>query len=360
MDDMFKRKARGCLAGLAIGDALGMPVETLTPEEIRAATGGEGVRGFIAPIQTRFGTTRLPARSTTDDTQLALAIARSIIRTGRFDPADQARVLAAEFRRPETQNKGWGRATKEAAAAFAAWFESNGAKGRSPFESAPEPEVPGAGCGNGVAMKVAPLAIYAAASGSDDVELMRWTAQLGRMTHGDPRATHAAIAVAAAIAELLRPHATIVREPDTALYHVRKTMMSWIEMIETLEPLAPPRARLSDKLHAVWEICGRASRARQDEREAALLKLRRTIGTACYALESVPFAIGVFLCYPLDFGQGVLAAVNAGGDTDTTAAIVGALIGANGGLGVIPTEWTYAVPDCVEAIDLASILAGIS
>ena len=67
---------QGCLLGAAIGDALGMPAESMTQTEILLATKGQGITDFIAPIQTKIPELRkLMAGRTTDDWQLAHAVA---------------------------------------------------------------------------------------------------------------------------------------------------------------------------------------------------------------------------------------------------------------------------------------------
>jgi ADP-ribosylglycohydrolase len=82
-------------------------------------------------------------------------------------------------------------------------------------------------------------------------------------------------------------------------------------------------------------------------------ELIKRVGTSCFALESIPFSIAIFLRNLTDFRAGILEAVNCGGDTDSNASMVGAMIGANVGLKGIPKEWLEAVPDCQEALQLA-------
>ena len=84
--------------------------------------------------------------------------------------------------------------------------------------------------------------------------------------------------------------------------------------------------------------------------------MRNKTGTGCFALESGPFAIGTFLQNPMNFRHEVLTAINAGGDTDSNASIVGALIGANAGLGVIPNEWVGFNPKFVQAFRFGELL----
>ena len=84
--------------------------------------------------------------------------------------------------------------------------------------------------------------------------------------------------------------------------------------------------------------------------------LRKTAGCGFTALDSVAFSIGTFLRHPCDFRTGVLEAVNAGGDSDTHASIVGALIGLNCGLSAIPKEWRDFSPLFQEAIEIGTKL----
>jgi ADP-ribosylglycohydrolase len=85
-------------------------------------------------------------------------------------------------------------------------------------------------------------------------------------------------------------------------------------------------------------------------------ELRKTVGCGFHAVETAAFAIGTFLRHLTDFHTGVLEAVNAGGDTDTNASVVGALIGANTGLDAIPLEWRRAHPSFSEALELGEKL----
>jgi len=80
---------------------------------------------------------------------------------------------------------------------------------------------------------------------------------------------------------------------------------------------------------------------------------KATGGTSCYCLESVPFAISVFFRHPTDFRAGIFEAVNAGGDTDSNASMVGALIGANVGMTGIPEGMLHLPFEAEPVIALA-------
>ncbi len=335
----LKDKVCGCLAGVAVGDAMGMPVEIMTPEEILLATGGRGVQGIIAPLQDKLkGTRDLPAGSVTDDTDLTNASARSLIRCGRFDIRDQAQEFVAEYKRGTI---GWGRATTKAAKALIAFYETG--VGQNPELPVPPPTKPGEGGGNGVAMKIAPLAIWNGLTEPKSLDpLLTRVMEFGLMTHGDPRASFSAYAVAMFVDKLMRRRRPMDRSEVT--YFMTKVVNTVKQAEFRYQFFRPGGDRLSDKLALVLQSHGEVGR------------LRESVGNSCYALESIPFTLGIFLRHPQDFRAGVLEAVNAGGDADSTASMVGSLVGANCGLGAIPQEWLDAVPATAQAVRLGAKL----
>lgn len=332
----IRQRVQGCLAGLAIGDALGMPVEIMSREEILEATDGNGVTGLLDNIQRKIEDTReFRAGMTTDDTQLAFVVAEALLEHDGFDLEIQARRFVNAYRRTTF---GWGRTTTKAAKDIARYFDTDGKEGRAPDFPAPEPEKPGAACGNGVAMKIAPLAIWHALSSPNGPEpLLTEVMELGLQTHGDPRASFAAVAVAATIRWIIRH-----RMETERLCPLRDHTLEQIDIVET---------RYRSYRYTSDQVSGRLRTAFAFLGDPKIL--RECVGTGCFSLESIPFAIAMFHRNPLDFRAGVLEAVNAGGDTDTTAAMVGAMVGAHVGIDGIPKEWLDAVPSVREAIAIA-------
>ena len=90
MNELIKKIQAGLL-GVMIGDAMGMPVETMKPEEILSATEGQGITTFTDAIQKGIkNQSNLNAGETTDDWQLTKKIALSLIEIGGFDLEDIA------------------------------------------------------------------------------------------------------------------------------------------------------------------------------------------------------------------------------------------------------------------------------
>lgn len=352
-------KIQGCLMGVMIGDAMGVPVEMMTPEAIVAATDGKGIVNFIAPIQRKIkGTQSLPPGSTSDDWQLTETITNSLIRRKEFDITDIALSHLSAY---ETSTFGWGSTTRDGLEEIKKYFDSKGAEGRSPLVAS-EPR-PNRGLGNGIAMKIAPVGLLEAIQhphsksekpirlfdrtiAFDFIYLADHVASIGRLTHSDARAWSAAYAVALIIGEtlLLRSITDGIELPGNK---------KWL-----LERIVKKVARFETKYRV--EHDGFAERLRQLENNELLYgpieTLRKTIGTNCNSLESVCFAIAIFLRNPKNFRNGILEAVNSGGDTDSTAGIAGALIGNVVGIEGIPREWAVFNPAFQKAIVLGEQL----
>ena len=322
-------RIRGCLEGVWLGDMIGMLWETMSPEDIREAC----VEGAVTGPST--------GSRVTDDWNLTEACARSLIRRGKFDLLDLALSHVEEMKK---SSDGWGRTTVRAVSEMRDYFSSFGMNGWSPYDARP-PAEPGRGRGNGVAMKASPFVLWAACSNQVLAErpdpdrpfhlpdLMDQLLLLGRMTHPDPQASVAACGFTTFLGSVLLEHPSAVsgsvQERASWLLAQALNQVELIDVGPVSEDGFGTRLR---KLLDFDLLFGDASRLRQE------------IGTSSDALESVPFALAVFLRHPEDFRAGVLEAVNAGGDTDTTASMTGALIGAGAGPEGIPAEWREFLP----------------
>ena len=168
---MTHDRAAGVLLGLACGDALGRPVEFQSPAEIERRYGT--VRTMLAN-----GTHGQAAGTVTDDTELALCIARSLAERERFDPADVAERYVAWY---ETGPFDVGLMTADAIRTLqegVPWHEA----GEQVWRNRPE----GSNAGNGSVMCCAPLAV---AFRDDPGTLARVSRDASRITHADPRCT---------------------------------------------------------------------------------------------------------------------------------------------------------------------------
>lgn len=342
----LESRAKACLAGVFIGDAFGAPWENKTALEIAAETQGRGVTGFMEPKNPRTDLFDYALGKLTDDSRLTAAIAESIIRRGRYDITDIA-LSQLHTARKYTSRLGLGDTTKTAFAEWSQYFFSAGISGRSPADHLPM-VFGNTGAGNGVAIKIAPLALWHAIKYKKKSELYFNIREIGAATHPNPLAWLAAYV----FAELLRGIFDVSVRSETGklreLFYV-KTRLAECTVKEDRR-IQEAVGVLNDKFIIISENLKHPD------------ALREQIGTGCYAPESVMFAIATFLRHPTDFRAALLEAINAGGDTDSVASMVGALVGANCGLEdeqgqpVIPPEWMNFNPEFQYALELGERL----
>lgn len=278
---------RGCLLGLAAGDALGTTLEFQSPGEFEPLTDMIGGGPF-----------HLQPGEWTDDTSMALCLAESLVEKKGFDPVHQLETYCRWHRQGHLSVKGHcfdiGGTTWEALTTFE--------RSRQPFPGNPADHA----AGNGCIMRLAPVPLAAAGSPADAVRL---AGQSSRTTHGNERCVDACRYLGGLIVgavqgrskeELLSPGFT----PVLGLWD--------------REPLSPDIA----------EVAGGSFRAKSPP---------DVIGTG-YVVKSLEAALWAFHT-TADFRAGALAAVNLGDDADTTGAVYGQLAGAFYGVDGIPAEW---------------------
>jgi ADP-ribosylglycohydrolase len=282
-------RAQGCLLGQLAGDALGSLVEFQRPEDIRLAYPA-GVRELADG-----GTWNTIAGQPTDDSEMALSLARTLVERGRYDP-------------------------EEARKAYVFWLESGpfdcggtifrGLRGR------PNPDSQA----NGALMRISPLGIFGARQELSQVA--EWARQDAALTHSHPVCQQANALFTMAIALTVR---TGIGAGD-----LHEQIGVWADEMDADDSLiaavtgameAPP----ADYVHqqgwvltafrnALWQL----SHARNPE-------------------------------------NALVDTVMRGGDTDTNAAICGALLGAVYGRDAIPAQWTECLMNCRPAAGQAHV-----
>ena len=148
-----------------------------------------------------------------------------------------------------------------------------------------------------------------------EVSLKRFVEAASRMTHTDPRAVAGALAVAFAA-----QHAAMDSKETRAFVTDLETLTddsTWLDAIRNL----------------------RAALAANESVAQFAARLGRTDSVTGYVCQSVPVALFAWLRHRHDFRTAVTECIACGGDTDTTAAIAGALAGADVGVDGIPAEW---------------------
>ena len=307
----------GTLFGLAIGDALGAPVEGWPRETIRTAC------GFIRDYQY----TILGRGVVTDDTQMALALAESLVQEGHFDPEHFSFALGEWMRRHDMGIEAARGASKTVTLTTRALY-----KGVHWTETG-QPSA-----SNVPAVRVAPLALFHLHS--PEADLLHDVEDSCLPTNIDPLAIAGAKVMALAIRALIRS--------DHGKFHTA----SFLDYLELHARHFSPR--LADALLPLRDYLCQTPLEEQEfgvpvggylhpELQQDLLsdmsdkfEILGKIGTGKFVLESIPAALYCFLCTPANFESTVTTAVNAGGDTDSIAAMAGALSGAFNGSSGIP------------------------
>lgn len=324
-------KAAGCLAGLALGDAMGMPVEFMTPAQIAAAYGR--IEGLVAS-PAWHPHVALPAGSITDDTGQALALASvyrsselglSKVEGGALSKVEGTRMTAGAAGRALLA---W--ADRSESSAMRHWTAEQidmvmGPSTRQALEamrSGVNPRESGrAGKTNGGAMRIAPVAVVRSAPSKRPV-LMEEVVEACLPTHGTTLAISGAAAVAFAVAEAMQPAPTLDTIVESAMEGAvrgRNVQAAW-----AWTPPIEKRIRF-----AVDLVLGASSEA------LALEALFDLVGVDMPVAESVPAVFGLVALAGGDPMLAIRYAVNLGGDADTIASMAGAICGAWRGLGAL-------------------------
>jgi ADP-ribosylglycohydrolase len=335
--DPIRRRWRGCLLGGGVGDALGAPVEFMSLPEIRERFGPSGIvdytTGFDRPGQV------------TDDTQMTLFTADGLLRAhvkqsleGR---ANIGAVVSHAYQRwlgtqdvqpplmDRSGDQGWLIEQRELFAKRVPGHTCLTALSAMPWLGA-RARNDSKGCGG--VMRVAPVGLFCAREpGSTDARAARRAFDLGcelaGLTHGHPTGQVAAGAFAALIALLAREW-----HLDTAIGEVVPLVV---------------RRPLGEETRAAIERAVVLARAGESSADSIA-----ALGEGWIAEEALSIAIYAALAAP-DFTSGVLLAVNHDGDSDSTGAIAGNLLGALRGIDNIPRKW-------LSALELGASIAAIA
>lgn len=280
MSQQIIERAQGCMAGQLSGDSLGSLVEFQTPEQIRARY-PDGVRKL-----TDGGTWDTIAGQPTDDSEMALLLARMLILDGVYDPV----AALKQYRY---------------------WLESGpfdcGITIASALRGKPNLESQA----NGAMMRISPLGIFGASFSSDLTK--RRARQDCELTHPNAVCVDANALFAMAISYAVKEGPT----PEELYTQIR----AWAVETEA-HPL-------------LMEIIDKASEQLPQD---FILKQ----GWVIIAFQNALYQ----LLHAHSFEEGVVDTVMRGGDTDTNAAICGALLGAVYGISAVPPQWINALADC--------------
>jgi len=328
-----RERFRGCLLGGAVGDALGAPVEFMSHREIVRKYGPEGLRDFV-PAYGRPG-------SITDDTQMTLFTAEGLLRAHVRGCMRGVTTYAgvtdhAYLRWLETQGQ---TASIEIGRDGALWgikeLHARRAPGNTCLSALIAKQHLGdpalndsKGCGG--VMRVAPVGLFAWHDRARDgaaAAVFDLGAELAGLTHGHPSGQWPA-----GVLSLL-----VVRALDG---------MSLLESLAEAKTILRSKDRHQETLNTLLmaealAMSGSTPSATDVEK----------LGEGWVAEEALAISVYCALVAK-DFEHGIVLAVNHAGDSDSTGAITGNLLGALLGVGAIPERWLHGVEvrDVVETL----------
>jgi len=294
----------GCLLGTAAGDALGLPFEGLSPKRARR----------LFRTVTRHNLI-LNRGMVSDDTEHSAFVAQALFGCGDSPDAFAGR-LARSFRWwLLSLPAGVGSATLRSIIKL--WL------GWSPSQSGV------CSAGNGPAMRSALLGVV---FGHDYDRLRAFVKASTEITHRDPKARFAALAVALAA----------VKPESSTDADWRGTYLSSLE-----------RLMHEKEAKGLLELAMQALRSAQAGESVARFAdfIGSKNGISGYCYHTVPCVLQVWFRFGDDLEQGLVQIILAGGDTDTAGAILGAIVGARAGKAAIKTEWLDGILDWPRSVD---------
>lgn len=303
--DDIRNRFRGAFVGAVVGNAFGERWTGMNPEEISEVTGGRGVNGLTTQAG-QNGSIDVWQGRVGAATASLFAAAESLILTSGTEPVVRT-------------------ATKKQ-------------------------EIPGSvadvGCDS--LPCCVPLMMLQAIRRLDKITALSELKRYCSAAHGEP----IVYLGAAALAPLLTWPFTHYRP----LTNARSTLEEAMNTVDvSMKLITVGDAAAHDHLGPLFDRFVLAMSGVHDH-----LKLRQSTGNRMSLLEAVPFIALVSLRNSRDFEYAMLETVNAGGDTSNTAALVGAIIGANVGIGGIPKKFVKEVPESVRAIELADALYALT
>lgn len=303
MDPRLSR-AYGALAGLALGDALGMPTQEMSPAQIRAVYGR--ITGLVDGDASQPYAPGMPAGSTTDDTYQALALASFL---GR-DEGSSAGTVTLELGGFAHELLNWEEWIKAQGSLDLLGPSTKAALERVRLGEDPL-RVHGMGTTNGAAMRVAPVGI---AVSTDDPEVFAnsvWsTCQL---THATRQGFQSAALVAAAVSMGIDWDAPSPSDITTLLW---KTL-TYVDSLPERGAWTPHPDVVAATRRAMQLVANPVS--------SSLEHLIEQVGTSVASAHAIPMAFALLARVPSP--RALLDAANIGGDTDTIGAIAGAILG---------------------------------
>jgi poly(ADP-ribose) glycohydrolase ARH3 len=286
--DLLQDKFRGAILGGFLGDAFGAGFEGMSPD--RATF-------HLSNLSRKF------SRNYTDDTDMTLALAESVVQIGGVDPED----IAKQFSLHCDLTRGYAIGTIKAVLALRAGLKWHQV-GRMVFENG--------SFGNGAAMRVSPVGLF---YHRDLDKIQEEAIKQANITHVHPLGQWGAVMQACCVGLAVSQDPKGPFKKEQMVTNLREVL--WRGQIEYMKAL-----------NKIEEMV-------TQEKKLQAGQVVQVFGNGVEALFSVPSACYIAITYSPDFCDAIRAAISLGGDTDTIAGMVGAIVGAHVGEKGLPLEW---------------------
>jgi len=293
-EETLRDKFRGAILGCFLGDAFGAGFEGMGPDRAEFHMNN---------------LSRKLIRRYTDDTDMTLALAESLVQCGKIDADD----IARQFSLTCDLTRGYAGGTIKVILALRSgekWHRV----GKIVFEKG--------SFGNGAAMRVSPVGLFY----HDDLAALREAAmEQAKVTHVHPLGQWGAVMQACSVGLAVMQNSKEPLKVNKVIPHFREVL--WGGPIEYIRAL-----------NKIEELLTQGKKRPSSE-------IVQSLGNGVEAHFSVPSACYLAAVYSPDFCDAIRAAVSLGGDTDTIAGMVGAIVGAHGGERGLPLEWIDQLED---------------
>ena len=309
---------RGCLIGGAAGDALGYEVEFKNELQIFSRYGERGITSY----ELHGGKALI-----SDDTQMTLFTAQGLLAgagTGAYSIAiresylDWLKTQNERYPLPEGERRSPLLKVPELFSTRAPGNTCLSALEQGGYGTPEKPANTSKGCGG--VMRAAPVGLYFCDKGMTAEEIARIGAEAAAITHGHILGWMPAAALAQIIHE-------IIQNDDCVYDAVMKTLYTQDEMWPASE----------EKDYLIELIQKAVDLASADGNDLAAI---HRLGEGWVAEETLAIAVYCALKYPDDFDRAIIASVNHKGDSDSTGAVTGNILGTKLGLAGIPEKYT--------------------
>lgn len=309
-------KIEGMLLGIAIGDSLGAPSESLLPRNRRDEYGE--IKDYLA---NRYDNKTIGYPS--DDTQLTFWTLEQLIEDKTFIPENVATKFCSGH------IYGIGKTVRQ-------FLHNHNVKKLDWYQCGPD------SAGNGALMRISPIIIPHLLEGGNDIWID--TALCAMITHNNSASIASCISYIYVLSKLLEMNDT----PDTEWWF--ENFISILKELELDQSYTPRGGTFLGYQGPLWKYCDVVIHE-AIQKNLSVLEAGHLWYSGAYLLETVPSVLYILMRYGHSFEESVIRAVNDTKDNDSIAAIVGAAVGALHGKSQIPKRWIENLSGWVNGHD---------